>query len=163
MKAKTSITVCLVAFLTLATPVGAQENATIVETENHSVFTGLFRSVWAQLKSLNPKNGGDASAEVIYTAGIRGAESTDTLLLQQWLECHTGLKQPITIELAAMPVGGEAETAVPASLDLQERISDVITFGDDSELRFCVLAPSRRGENLATDAYYGLLAAISNI
>ena len=84
MKTKTSITVCLVAFLTLATPVGAQENATIVETETHSVFTGLFRSVWAQLKSLNPKNGGDASAEVIYTAGIRGAESTDTLLKPYW-------------------------------------------------------------------------------
>lgn len=90
--------------------------------------------------------------------------SADTLLLQQWLERQTGLKQPMmTIDLAALPAGDEAETGIPASLDLQERISDVITFGDDSEFRLCVLAPSGRGENLATDAYFGLLAAISNI
>lgn len=84
MKAKISTTVCLLAILTLATPLGAQDNVSFVETESHSVFTGLFRSVWAQLKSLNPKSAEDASAEVIYTAGIRGAESTDTLLKPYW-------------------------------------------------------------------------------
>ena len=84
MKRKTSITVCLIAMLTLATPLGAQDNAAFVETESHSVFTGLFRSVWAHLKSLNPKNSEDANQAVVYTAGIRGAESTDTLLKPYW-------------------------------------------------------------------------------
>ena len=84
MKPKTSITLCLIAAMSLATPLGAQDGAIFVEKESHSVFTGLFRSVWAQLKSLNPKNGDDANEEVVYTAGIRGAESTDTLLKPYW-------------------------------------------------------------------------------
>ena len=84
MRPKTSIIVCLIAIMTMTAPLGAQDSATFVETESHSVFTGLFRSVWAQLKSLNPKSSEDANAEVIYTAGIRGAESTDTLLKPYW-------------------------------------------------------------------------------
>ena len=62
----------------------AQETTTIVETNSHSVFTGLFRSVWARLKSLNPSVRESASGEVTYTAGIRGAEATDTLLKPYW-------------------------------------------------------------------------------
>lgn len=84
MKAKAPISVCLIAILALATPVSAQESTAFVENESHSIFTGLFRSVWAHLKSLNPKDGESASGEVLYTAGIRGAESTDTLLQPYW-------------------------------------------------------------------------------
>lgn len=75
---------CLFALL-LATPMQAQTGgATIVETSSHSIFTGLFRSVWARLKAFNPAQKESAAAEAVYSAGIRGAESTDTLLKPYW-------------------------------------------------------------------------------
>ncbi|MBI1877267.1 MAG: hypothetical protein HYR94_03380 [Chloroflexi bacterium] len=62
-----------------------------------------------------------------------------------------------------MLIENELGTTAPAPRTLQPRINDVTTFGDNSELRIHVLAPRESGEDLATDAYYGLLAAISNI
>jgi TolA-binding protein len=62
----------------------AQDSVTIVESSSHNVFTGLFQSVWARLKSLSPSSRESANIEVVYTAGIRGAESTDTLLKPYW-------------------------------------------------------------------------------
>ena len=66
-------------------PAMAQESSVVInETESHSVFTGLFKSVWARLKTLNPASRESAKSQVIYTAGIRGSESTDTLLQPYW-------------------------------------------------------------------------------
>lgn len=56
----------------------------IVETQTHSVFKGLFFRVWEKLKSINPTQKQSAKAVQNYTAGIRGAESTDTLLKPYW-------------------------------------------------------------------------------
>ena len=75
--------ICLVCTPMMATGVQAQET-TVVETQTHNVFKGLFQSVWARLKSLNPSSKESANSEVVYTAGIRGAESTDTLLQPYW-------------------------------------------------------------------------------
>jgi hypothetical protein len=69
---------------TFTMPLQAQDSATIVETQSHSVFKGFFQLVWARLKSLNPNMKESANSEVVYTAGIRGAESTDTLLKPYW-------------------------------------------------------------------------------
>jgi hypothetical protein len=69
---------------TFTLPSQAQDAATIVETQTHSVFKGFFQSVWTRLKSLNPSMKESANSEVVYTAGIRGAESTDTLLKPYW-------------------------------------------------------------------------------
>jgi TolA-binding protein len=57
---------------------------TFTESSSHSVFTGLFRSVWAHLKALNPTQRQSAKSTHTYAAGIRGAESTDTLLQPYW-------------------------------------------------------------------------------
>jgi hypothetical protein len=57
----------------------------------------------------------------------------------------------------------ETEARVPASTFLKVRINDVITFGDDSELRIQALTLRGRAEGLAFEAYYGLLPATSNI
>jgi hypothetical protein len=75
---------CLLIAPVLATPVQAQDSVTVVETRSHNVFTGLFQSVWARLKSLNPSAKESANSDVVYTAGIRGAESTDSLLKPYW-------------------------------------------------------------------------------
>jgi hypothetical protein len=87
--------------------------------------------------------------------------SVDPLLLQQWLGHNIAVEQPVTIDLATIPIEDEVKAIAPASSGLQLRVSDVITFDDGSELRIQVLAS--RQEDLATEAYYGLLAAISNI
>ena len=74
---------CVVA-LTLASPANAENSTIIVETNSHNVFTGLFRTVWAHFRSLNPSQKESARSEILYNAGIRGAESTDTLLQPYW-------------------------------------------------------------------------------
>jgi len=66
----------------------------------------------------------------------------------------------VTVDLAVMPIEDIAE--MPPS-NLQPRINDVITFSDNSELRIHVVALPGSIDDLATDAYYGLLTAISNI
>jgi len=65
-------------------PTIVQAATTINETSSHSVFKGLFKSVWAHLKSYNPTQKQSAKSTQTYVAGIRGAESTDTLLQPYW-------------------------------------------------------------------------------
>jgi hypothetical protein len=78
------LVLCFLSAPVLVTPVQAQNSVTVVETKSHNIFTGLFQSVWARLKALNPSARESANSEVVYTAGIRGAESTDTLLSPYW-------------------------------------------------------------------------------
>jgi len=78
------LVICFLSAPVLVAPVQAQDSVTVVETKSHNVFTGLFQSVWAHLKALNPSSKESANSEVVYTAGIRGAESTDTLLSPYW-------------------------------------------------------------------------------
>jgi len=78
------LVICCLCIPLAATPAAAQDSATIVETSSHSIFKGLFQSVWVRLKALSPSSKETASVDVVYTAGIRGAESTDTLLKPYW-------------------------------------------------------------------------------
>lgn len=90
--------------------------------------------------------------------------AVDPLLLQQWLSHNVDAILPVAIDLATVTIEPEAATKnTPGPLSLRPRVSDVITFSDESELHIHVLAPARSREDLATDAYYGLLAAISNV
>jgi TolA-binding protein len=70
--------------ITVNAPVIAQGTTTINETSSHSVFKGFFKSVWAHLKSLTPTQKQSAKSTQTYVAGIRGAETTDTLLKPYW-------------------------------------------------------------------------------
>lgn len=70
--------------LALGSPVNAQGTSTFVVADSHNVFTGLFQTVWAHLKSINPPQRESARSEILYSAGIRGAETTDTLLQPYW-------------------------------------------------------------------------------
>ena len=89
--------------------------------------------------------------------------SVDLLLLQQWLSRNTGAAHAVSVDLTSVTIENKVEMMPPAPRTLQPRINDVTTFSDESELRIHVLAPLRSREDLATDAYYGLLAAISHI
>lgn len=61
----------------------ANENI-IKKTQTHNVFKGFLLSVWGKFKSYNPHNKQVAKSSTVYTAGIRGAESTGTLLQPAW-------------------------------------------------------------------------------
>ncbi len=90
-------------------------------------------------------------------------ESVDSLLLQRWLDGNNGAAHPVTVDLVAVSVEKETETTAPAPPYLKVRINDVITFGDDSELRIQALTLRGSAEGLAFEAYYGLLPATSHI
>lgn len=101
--------------------------------------------------------------KLIKQAAPQVCGSVDFLLLRQWLDRNAGAAQPVIIDLAAVTIENEIEATAPVPYILQPRVNDVTTFGDESELRIHVLAPQGSQEDLASDAYYGLLAAISNI
>ena len=64
------LVVCIVSTAMLVAPVRAQDSVSVVETSSHNIFTGLFQSVWARLKALNPSAQESANTEVVYTASI---------------------------------------------------------------------------------------------
>ena len=68
-----------------------------------------------------------------------------------------------TVDLITGLVKDKAEVTSPSLPDLRLRINDVIPFADGPKLRIHVLASQGNSIDQATDAYYGLLAAISNI
>ncbi len=103
--------------IAITAPLVAQESSIVVNQEEHSVFKGLFRSVWAKLKTLNPTSKQSARSTQVYTAGIRGAEATDTLLKPYWKDDLTQdvqfLAQLEKFSLAQLAMNqGELETAV---------------------------------------------------
>jgi TolA-binding protein len=63
-----------------------QDSSGIIrETQTNSVFKGTMYQLWGRLRTLSPKAGSeDANNRVVVTAGIRGAESTDTALKPYW-------------------------------------------------------------------------------
>jgi tetratricopeptide (TPR) repeat protein len=81
---KILLVICCLCIPLFAQVAPAQDSSTVVETSSHNIFKGLFQSVWAHLKSLSPSSKESANTDVVYTAGIRGAESTDTLLRPYW-------------------------------------------------------------------------------
>jgi TolA-binding protein len=81
---KLFIIMFLASSMAVNAPVIAQGTTTINETSSHSVFKGLFKTVWAHLKSLNPTQKQSARSNQTYLAGIRGAETTETLLQPYW-------------------------------------------------------------------------------
>ncbi|MCZ6668358.1 MAG: hypothetical protein O6932_06810 [Gammaproteobacteria bacterium] len=82
MKKLAIILMCITGLL-LNAGLYAQDSA-IKETETHNVFEGIFLSIWSKLKSLNPTQKQSAKSTTVYTAGIRGAENTETLLKPYW-------------------------------------------------------------------------------
>lgn len=76
----------LIALVLLSTASMAQQVPTvnITQQQSRNVFTGVFSSVWARLRSMNPTARHSAQSAVTYTAGIRGAEATGSLLQPYW-------------------------------------------------------------------------------
>ena len=73
-----------VVFLIVAISAPVQAQDVIKQKETHSVFKGFFFSVWSRLRDIQPHQRQQAKSTTVYTAGIRGAESTETLLQPYW-------------------------------------------------------------------------------
>jgi len=61
----------------------------VVETEKQSVFKGLLYEVWSRLRALSPKMGDSTTKHAAVTAGIRGAETTTSLIQPYWKDDRT--------------------------------------------------------------------------
>lgn len=79
------ITTCSMSLILSASPVFSADKI-IKQTQTHNVFKGALLSIWAKFRSFNPHSNQNATAKTVYTAGIRGAESTGTLIQPQWKE-----------------------------------------------------------------------------
>lgn len=75
-----------------ATP--ESEKSIITEKETHSVFRGVIYKVWLKLRSYSPSVEAQQAGRglVVVTAGIRGAESTESTLKPYWKDDRTNDK-----------------------------------------------------------------------
>ncbi|MFC1589019.1 tol-pal system YbgF family protein [Pseudomonadota bacterium] len=72
---------CLPAVSVAAGQVDKEANI-VVQKEQKSVFKGLLYSVWGKLRSLSPR--ANKRTHRVVTAGVRGAETTDSLIDPYW-------------------------------------------------------------------------------
>jgi TolA-binding protein len=68
--------------LTLAAEQADQGVNMVVQEKQQSVFKGLFYQVWGKLRALSPK--ANKRNQRVVTAGVRGAETTDSLISPYW-------------------------------------------------------------------------------
>ena len=80
-----TIATCSFVILVNISSVNAEEKI-IKQTQTHNVFKGALLSIWSKFRSFNPHSNQNATAKTVYTAGIRGAESTGTLIQPQGKE-----------------------------------------------------------------------------
>lgn len=83
----------LLALIVPALPVAAErasaDEQLIIKTEHKSIFRGLLYRVWGKLRALSPKMNNRNRNRVVVTAGIRGAETTDSLINPYWMDDKT--------------------------------------------------------------------------
>ncbi len=85
---------CLVLPVTYADDVD-KDSELVTESTEHKVFTSTLYQIWMKLRALNPKPQDErvGRGKIIVTAGIRGAESTETALKPYWKDDRTTDKQ----------------------------------------------------------------------
>ena len=68
----------------------SQQNNIQVEQQEDNVFKGVFYKVWNKFRALSPKLDQQPAKRVTATAGIRGAETTTSILQPYWKGDRTG-------------------------------------------------------------------------
>jgi len=67
--------------------------ASIQKVEKKSAFKGLLYKVWSKFRSLSPKNTNKPMKRTAATAGIRGEETTSSILKPYWKDDKTNDKK----------------------------------------------------------------------
>lgn len=70
--------------LSVAAEQAKKESRIVVQKEEQSIFKGLFYRVWSKLRTLTPKMSQRNRSRSVVTAGVRGAETTDSLIEPYW-------------------------------------------------------------------------------
>ncbi|MCW8830206.1 MAG: tetratricopeptide repeat protein [Gammaproteobacteria bacterium] len=70
--------------LSIAAEQAQKESNVVVQKEQKSVFKGLLYRVWGKLRTLSPKMASRNKSRSVITAGVRGAETTDSLINPYW-------------------------------------------------------------------------------
>jgi len=65
------------------------KQAEAIQVEDKSVLKGLFYKVWGKFKTMSPKDDRQLAKNTRVTAGIRGAETTGTILQPYWKDDKT--------------------------------------------------------------------------
>lgn len=66
----------------------ASDNAVIIRSENKSVFKGFLYSIWNKLRAISPKKV-TRNRRSVATAGVRGAETTASIISPYWKDDNT--------------------------------------------------------------------------
>ena len=66
----------------------ASNEAVIVRSEKKSVFTGFLSRMWGKLKAISPTPA-RRSTRSVATAGVRGAETTNSIISPYWKDDNT--------------------------------------------------------------------------
>lgn len=119
--------VSLIAALLIVAPVWSASTMAFVQVTGTSLIKSdtnsvksFFISLWGKLKSLSPKSNRQISNhKIVITAGVRGAESVDTLLNPYWKDdLSDDLDYTSEVELITrgndLATGGEIENAIIA-------------------------------------------------
>jgi len=104
-----------------------------VKSEQQSVFKGFLYSVWGKLRAFSPKLAGHNRNRTVATAGIRGAETTTSLINPYWKDDRTDDPDYIReltefTRAQQLAENGELKAAVAA-------LSDFIDKYDTSDLK----------------------------
>ena len=70
--------------LSVAAGQANKDSSVVVQKEQQSVFKGLLYRVWGKLRSLSPKMAQRNRSRSVITAGVRGAETTESLIAPYW-------------------------------------------------------------------------------
>lgn len=86
---KHMITVVFLSLFLLSTNILAAEavekdSSVIKKTQTTNGLKGMLNSIWRKLRAVNPRPTPRDGTQVVYTAGIRGAETTQSLFQPYW-------------------------------------------------------------------------------
>jgi len=71
----------------------AEQQQPAEKLESGNVFKGFLQKVWGKFKSLSPKDPRQTRKVVVATAGVRGAETTSSILEPYWKDDQTSDEQ----------------------------------------------------------------------
>lgn len=91
---------------------GAEQESVIRETQTEGLLKGTIYRAWQRLRSLSPKSGENSNERktLTATAGIRGAEQTETVLKPYWKDDRT--RSPAF--MAQLQAYGKAQNLIEA-------------------------------------------------
>lgn len=87
MKVLVYVTALLLIFpgYSMADDQDASNDGLLVKSEQKSIFKGLLYRVWGKLRALSPSSHNNSRSRAVVTAGVRGAETTESVISPYWM------------------------------------------------------------------------------